>query len=96
MTGPRLDPDDLAAVERIMAPADEALARGYPGDAGTRQPVHTVYLPADRVVPGIVHLYGEAARAAGGPAHRPRGRLPRALRRRGGRGRGGRGRHARR
>jgi citrate lyase beta subunit len=64
VTAPRLVPDDLAAVERIMAPADEALARCYPGDAGTRQPVHTVYLPADRVVPGIAHLYGEAARAA--------------------------------
>ena len=64
MTRPRLGPDDLAAVDRIMAPADEALARDYPGDAGTRQPVHTVYLPADRVLPGTAHRYGAAALAA--------------------------------
>ena len=64
MSGPRLGPDDLAAVERIMVPADEALARGYPGDSGTRQPVHTVYLPADRVLPGTAQRYGAAARAA--------------------------------
>ena len=64
MSGPRLGPDDLAAVERIMVPADEALVRGYPGDAGTRQPVHTVYLPADRVLPGTAQRYGAAARAA--------------------------------
>ena len=64
MTGPRLGPDDLAAVERIMAPADEALARGYPGDPGTRQPVHTVYVPADRVLPGIAQRYGAAALAS--------------------------------
>ena len=63
MTRPRLGPDDLAAVDRIMAPADEALARDYPGERGTRQPVHTVYVPADRVTPGIVADHGAAARA---------------------------------
>ena len=64
MRPPRLGPDDLAAVERIMAPADEALARGYPGDPGTRQPVHTVYVPADRVLPGTAQRYGAAALAS--------------------------------
>ena len=63
MRPPRLGPDDLAAVERIMAPADEALARGYPGDPGTRQPVHTVYVPADRVGSGVVQQHGTDARA---------------------------------
>ncbi len=64
MTSPRLSAADLAEVEAIMAPADEALARDYPGDAGARQPVHTVYVPADRVTPGLVAEYGETARAA--------------------------------
>jgi citrate lyase beta subunit len=60
----RLTAEDLAEVERIMAPADAALARDYPGDAGERQPVHTVYLPADRIGAGLVTGYGAAARAA--------------------------------
>ena len=61
---PRLTARDLAEVERIMAPADAALARDYPGDDGGRQPVHTVYLPADRVGPDLVARHGAAARAA--------------------------------
>ena len=36
--------EDLAAA---LAPVDAELARRYPGDPGTRQPVHTVYVPAD-------------------------------------------------
>jgi citrate lyase beta subunit len=31
-----------------LAGADAALAAAYPGDRGRRQPVHTVYVPADR------------------------------------------------
>ena len=31
-----------------LANADAALAAAYPGDRGRRQPVHTVYVPADR------------------------------------------------
>jgi len=31
-----------------LARADERLARDYPGEAAGRQPVHTVYVPADR------------------------------------------------
>ena len=64
MSGPRLTAADLAAVEEIMAPADLALADGYPGDSGARQPVHTVYVPADRVQPGLVDGYGAAAWSA--------------------------------
>ena len=64
MSEPRLDAADLAEVERIMAPADAALARDYPGDSGERQPVHTVYVPADRVRAGVVADHGAAARAA--------------------------------
>ncbi len=62
--GTRLGAADLAAIERIMAPADAALARDYPGDTGERQPVHTVYVPADRVTAGLVARHGAAARAA--------------------------------
>uniref|UniRef100_UPI00403EB3BA DUF6986 family protein n=1 Tax=Streptomyces phytophilus TaxID=722715 RepID=UPI00403EB3BA len=36
--------DRIAAA---LAPVDAELARRYPGDPGTRQPVHTVYVPAD-------------------------------------------------
>jgi len=37
-----------AALDAHLADADAALVRLYPGDDGTRQPIHTVYLPADR------------------------------------------------
>ena len=47
-----------------MAPADAALAAAYPGDSGARQPVHTVYVPADRVAAGLAPTYGRAARDA--------------------------------
>jgi citrate lyase beta subunit len=60
----RLTAADLADVERVMAPADDALARDFPGDDGSRQPVHTVYVPADRVVPGLAAAHGAAAREA--------------------------------
>lgn len=65
-----LPPEALARVEERLAPADEALARGYPGDDGSRQPVHTVYVPADRYRAGLARAWGEQARelldAAGG------------------------------
>ncbi len=48
MTG-RLSQEFLAAVDARLAAADRALADLYPGDAGTWQPVHTVYVPADAV-----------------------------------------------
>lgn len=49
--------------ERLEA-ADAALARLYPGARPGRQPVHTVYVPADRFHAGLVPAYGaEALRA---------------------------------
>ncbi|MDP9240832.1 MAG: HpcH/HpaI aldolase/citrate lyase family protein [Actinomycetota bacterium] len=45
---PRLDGDFLAALDRQLGAADEHLAAHYQGDPGGRQPVHTVYVPADR------------------------------------------------
>ncbi|UNZ20751.1 aldolase/citrate lyase family protein [Streptomyces sp. 891-h] len=53
----------LEGVSRLLEPVDAELARRYPGDPGTRQPVHTVYVPADTVTPGTVREWGEAARA---------------------------------
>lgn len=63
---------DLAAVETVLADDDRERLRRYPGDPGTRQPVHTVYVPADRVHHGLVAEWGEAAldaldRFAGSP-----------------------------
>ncbi|CAM3688847.1 DUF6986 domain-containing protein [Tsukamurella strandjordii] len=60
----------LAAVDERLAETDAALARDYPGDDGRRQPVHTVYLPADRFAVHTPHHWGatalSAADAAGG------------------------------
>ena len=40
--------DALATtVDERLAEADRVLATDYPGDPGTRQPVHTVYVNAD-------------------------------------------------
>lgn len=52
--------DDL---DRRLAAADAALAAGYPGDRGTRQPVHTVYVPGDRYDADTVVQWGREARA---------------------------------
>ena len=45
----RLDAAFLLGIDRRLADADRLLAARYPGDAGDRQPLHTVYVPADRV-----------------------------------------------
>jgi citrate lyase beta subunit len=63
-TGPRMGPADLSAVDELVAPSDAQMARSYPGDDGRRQPVHTVYVPADRVHPDLVSAWGAAAQAA--------------------------------
>jgi citrate lyase beta subunit len=44
-----------------LAGVDAELARRYPGDPGTRQPVHTVYVPADAVGAGTVRSWGDQA-----------------------------------
>ncbi|MBB4893737.1 citrate lyase beta subunit [Streptomyces olivoverticillatus] len=56
-----------AVGERIgasLALVDAELARRYPGDPGTRQPVHTVYVPADAFDAATVRSWGEGALAA--------------------------------
>ncbi|UCM86485.1 DUF6986 family protein [Streptomyces marincola] len=52
-----------AAADASLAAVDADLARRYPGDPTGRQPVHTVYVPADRFARDTVHAWGEAARA---------------------------------
>ncbi|MFF3564797.1 DUF6986 family protein [Streptomyces sp. NPDC002574] len=47
-----------------LAGVDAELARRYPGDPGTRQPVHTVYVPADAFAADTVRTWGDRALAA--------------------------------
>ncbi|MCX5212816.1 HpcH/HpaI aldolase/citrate lyase family protein [Kitasatospora sp. NBC_00240] len=49
------------AVDALLAPVDAELARRYPGDSGTRQPVHTVYVPADVFAADTVSSWGRQA-----------------------------------
>lgn len=51
-------------LDRRLANADASLARLYPGDRGVRQPVHTVYVPADRYDAGTVGAWAAEAQAA--------------------------------
>lgn len=56
-----LAPDVLAELDGMLAGADADLARLYPGDVGTRQPVHSVYVPADRFGADTVPTWGAGA-----------------------------------
>ena len=47
-----------------LADVDALLAARYPGERAGRQPVHTVYVPADRFHPDLVGDHGAAALAA--------------------------------
>jgi citrate lyase beta subunit len=60
------DLDDVVAgvLDDRLAQDDADRARHYPGDATRRQPVHTVYVRADRVRPDLVTSWGEQAREA--------------------------------
>jgi citrate lyase beta subunit len=49
------------AIENRLASADALLAASYPGDPGTRQPVHTVYVPADAADEETPVRWGAAA-----------------------------------
>lgn len=50
-----------AELDELLAGADAALARHYPGERAGRQPVHTLYLPADRFHAGVVRELGDEA-----------------------------------
>ncbi|EGD55505.1 DUF6986 family protein [Gordonia neofelifaecis] len=70
MTSGQLDDAFLAKIDKRLTPADDALARHYPGDDGRRQPIHTVYVAADRYTPELPAQWAtaalDAAQAAGG------------------------------
>jgi citrate lyase beta subunit len=51
-------------IDASLAPVDAELERLYPGDPGTRQPVHTVYVPGDAFTAGTVRSWGDQALAA--------------------------------
>nr|WP_017594628.1 hypothetical protein [Nocardiopsis potens] len=52
------------ALDARLADADARLIAQYPGDSGRRQPVHTVYVPADQVRAGLCAEWGEQALAS--------------------------------
>jgi len=58
-----LDPALVAAAVARLADADAARARRYPGDPGTRQPVHTCYVPANRLAADTPRRWGAEALA---------------------------------
>jgi citrate lyase beta subunit len=65
-----LPADVLGSVEARLAPTDRLLATAYPEDDGSRQPVHTVYVPGDGYTPELPARWGrealDAVAAAGG------------------------------
>src|SRR5918998_428744 len=61
---PGLSDEDLAAIDRRLAADDAARERDYPGTGTGRQPVHTVYVPADQFHVEVAEEWGGAASAA--------------------------------
>jgi hypothetical protein len=56
-------PETGRRIAAELADVDAELRSRFPGDPGTRQPVHTVYVPADAVTSGTVAAWGEQALA---------------------------------
>ncbi|WP_328883409.1 DUF6986 family protein [Streptomyces sp. NBC_00299] len=50
-------------ISASLAPVDAELERRYPGDPGTRQPVHTVYVPGDVFAADTIRSWGDQALA---------------------------------
>jgi len=55
---------DLTQIDGRLAETDALLDANYPGDDGSRQPVHTVYVAADRFTPDLSERWGSDALAA--------------------------------
>jgi citrate lyase beta subunit len=53
-----LDPEVYDDLDARLAPVDAELRRRYPGEPHTRQPVHTLYVPADMFGRGVLREYG--------------------------------------
>src|SRR5829696_5196316 len=66
MTGaasPSLPEDFLDCIDQQLGDTDTFLARCYPGEDARRQPVHTVYVPADHYSADLPWQWGNAAMA---------------------------------
>ncbi|MFJ6698967.1 DUF6986 family protein [Streptomyces sp. NPDC091272] len=48
-------------ISASLVPIDAELERRYPGDPGTRQPVHTVYVPGNLYDAGTIRSWGDQA-----------------------------------
>jgi citrate lyase beta subunit len=59
-----LDASDYARLDNALADSDAQLLAGYPGDSGARQPVHTVYIPADEFTAKLPEQWGVIALAS--------------------------------
>ena len=64
MAAPDLSDDLTAELDDLLREADAELVARFPGDAATRQPVHTVYVPADAYSVDLVARWGDQARQA--------------------------------
>ncbi len=53
-----------AELDRRLRGVDDARVTAYPGERSSRQPVHTCYVPADAVQPGLARTWGTTALAA--------------------------------
>ncbi|MBC2900198.1 DUF6986 family protein [Streptomyces cupreus] len=51
-------------ISASLAPVDAELERRYPGDPGTRQPVHTVYVPGEVFAADTIRSWGDQALTA--------------------------------
>ncbi|MBS1906146.1 MAG: aldolase, partial [Actinobacteria bacterium] len=61
MTAGTLGEADLADIDTRLSGTDTLLRTEYPGDDGSRQPVHTLYVPADRFRLDLPTVSGRAA-----------------------------------
>ena len=59
--GARLSGDVLEQLDQRLAATDAFLATTYPGEGGRRQPVHTVYVPADTYTADLPERWGREA-----------------------------------
>src|SRR3954447_24884823 len=60
----RLTDGDYREIDAGPAAHEAFLRERYPGERAGRQPVHTVYVPADRVTPDLIDVWRAAALAA--------------------------------
>ncbi|CUR56777.1 conserved hypothetical protein [metagenome] len=51
----------ITTVDDLLREADALLTSHYPGASGARQPIHTVYMPADRCNPDVLTSWSEEA-----------------------------------